>query len=658
MTRRTRLQVEALEDQTTPSTFTVVNLDDSGIGSLRQAILDANIAAGADAIHFAHGLSGPIALTSGQLNITDSLTIEGPGADLLAVSGSQQSRVFRISGGATVTIAALTITDGRAVGAPGEGGGILNVGSALALDRVNVVNNQAVGGATLADARGAGVANTVGGTLTVVDCLFTGNQSLGGARGRGFAAAILNHSSRLTVHHSTFDGNQAMGGPGGGPAPGGAISNLMGGATATITDSRFIGNQAIAGDGSGGIGVGRGGGVYTFQATATIENCLFGDNEARGGSHVTGNASVIGSGIGGAVFSGDAAMLFLGRSVIKGNQAIGGDGNTSTGGNGFVGAAFGGGLNNVGTATITDCLFEDNEARGGSGNRGTGVGVQFVGTGIGGGVNTNAGDPSGNPVSLTLGNVTLRHNRALGGDGNTAATFVGVGSGGGLASNGCNINIPVSSGSTTTLLNTTVEHNQAIGGRGGAGLGGGIANRLGGAVIVSGGTLSHNRAQGGDGGDGLGGGIYNGPASVHPSNFGAQTTLTILGSLLAHNAALGGASGDDGLGGGLYLGGTASVVDTFIERNQAIGGAGANGSEGGNGLGGGAYNDATSSLSLERCTISKNHANGGDGDDGGEDGEGIGGGVYNLGDFDFDAFTLFIMNHASRSHNDVFDPFA
>ena len=51
----------------------------------------------------------------------------------------------------------------------------------------------------------------------------------------------------------------------------------------------------------------------------------------------------------------------------------------------------------------------------------------------------------------------------------------------------------------------------------------------------------------------------------------------------------------------------------------------------------------------------KNHANGGEGGDGGSDGEGIGGGVYNLGDFDFDVLTLIFENHASTSHDDVFD---
>ena len=94
-----------------------------------------------------------------------------------------------------------------------------------------------------------------------------------------------------------------------------------------------------------------------------------------------------------------------------------------------------------------------------------------------------------------------------------------------------------------------VANNQAVGGRGAAGLGGGVANVLGGVAHISCSTLAHNRARGGDGGDGLGGGIYNGPASTHPLNTGAETALDILDSHLTYNSALG---GDAGVGGGVY----------------------------------------------------------------------------------------------------------
>src|SRR5438067_13661342 len=78
------------------ATFTVGNTSDSGAGSLRQAILDANGAAGADTILFGSGVTGTITLTSGQLSITGDLTITGPGANRLTVSGNNASRVFQI----------------------------------------------------------------------------------------------------------------------------------------------------------------------------------------------------------------------------------------------------------------------------------------------------------------------------------------------------------------------------------------------------------------------------------------------------------------------------------------------------------------------------------------------------------------------------------
>ena len=194
-------------------------------------------------------------------------------------------------------------------------------------------------------------------------------------------------------------------------------------------------------------------------------------------------------------------------------------------------------------------------------------------------------------------------------------------------------------------------------GIGADGLGGGVANVLGGVVHISGGTLTRNAARGGGGADGLGGGLYNGVASTHPSNFNAPTVLTVEGSVITHNRAQGSVAGagtaaGDGLGGGLWNGGTAVVRHTEISYNRALGGDGADGSGGGDGFGGGAYNAAAGSLQFEGCTATKNHANGGEGDAG--DGEGIGGGVHNLGLFDFDVLTLIFGNHASTSHDDVF----
>src|SRR5918997_1325310 len=75
------------ENNSVAAIYTVTNLNDSGAGSLRQAIIDANNIAGDDVIIFQSGLSGTITLTSGQLLINSSIIIDGPGANLLSING-------------------------------------------------------------------------------------------------------------------------------------------------------------------------------------------------------------------------------------------------------------------------------------------------------------------------------------------------------------------------------------------------------------------------------------------------------------------------------------------------------------------------------------------------------------------------------------------
>ncbi|MBD0363634.1 MAG: hypothetical protein ICV55_12825, partial [Coleofasciculus sp. C3-bin4] len=100
--------------ETNPSfaaTFTVNNTFDSGAGSLRQAIIDANTNSGNDIIDFLLG-SGPQTITTGELAITDNLVINGFGADLLTVGAFSFFDIFRIGNGANVEISGLTIAQG------------------------------------------------------------------------------------------------------------------------------------------------------------------------------------------------------------------------------------------------------------------------------------------------------------------------------------------------------------------------------------------------------------------------------------------------------------------------------------------------------------------------------------------------------------------
>ena len=165
--------LEAFEDRTLLSTFTVANLNDSGTGSLRAAVAAAS---SGDTIAFARGLRGTITLTSGELLVTDSVTVSGPGANVLSVSGNNASRVFEVASGQNVTISGLTITHGAA---SAQGGGILNDGANLTLSGVDISQNTADESGS--SGAGGGGIQSLDGTLVINNSKITGNQALGGA---------------------------------------------------------------------------------------------------------------------------------------------------------------------------------------------------------------------------------------------------------------------------------------------------------------------------------------------------------------------------------------------------------------------------------------------------------------------------------------------
>ena len=87
--------VEELESRMVPSTVstrTVTNTNDSGPGSLRDAILSSHAG---DTIKFASSLSGKtIMLTSGELVIGHNLKLRGLGANNLAIDGGGKFRIL------------------------------------------------------------------------------------------------------------------------------------------------------------------------------------------------------------------------------------------------------------------------------------------------------------------------------------------------------------------------------------------------------------------------------------------------------------------------------------------------------------------------------------------------------------------------------------
>src|SRR5262245_58595790 len=157
--RTYRPGVEVLEDRTVPaSIFTVTNLLDDGPGSLRRAIHDANGAGVDDAIVFQPGLAGMITLTTGELDVFDSVTITGPGAGVVTVSGNNASRIFLVDNAAhtaiNVAISGLTLT-------AGADGAVAVSDEVLTLRGVVITNSSAQ--------NGGGILVSTDGRLTLED---------------------------------------------------------------------------------------------------------------------------------------------------------------------------------------------------------------------------------------------------------------------------------------------------------------------------------------------------------------------------------------------------------------------------------------------------------------------------------------------------------
>ena len=174
-----------------------------------------------------------ITLTSGQLTVSNSLVILGPGPAMLTLSGNHASRVFNVTG-TDVTISGLTIANGQSAL---NGAGINVAGSAGSVVAVNnciLTNNT-----TSSGGGGGGIYNSPGVTITVSNCALSGNSATFGLGG-----GVYNDHGTLTIFDSTLNSNSAD--YGGGLYNDGAWS---GSATLTLAASTFSGNSASAGGG-------------------------------------------------------------------------------------------------------------------------------------------------------------------------------------------------------------------------------------------------------------------------------------------------------------------------------------------------------------------------------------------------------------------------
>ena len=406
------------------NTLTVTNNNDTGAGSLRQAIFDAQHG---DAINFA--ITGMIVLTNGELLITNNLSIVGSGATNLAISGNHSSRILEIASNTIVSISGLTLRDGQAgngtnslpPSGPGglgaNGGGILNAGT-MVLSACTVAGNSAGNGGSgfpsAPGGGGGGVCNN--GTLTLNNCTLSGNSA--GAGGGGISAG-------------GFGGSTSDGAPGG---YGGGIYNA---GMLSVSACTFNGNAA----GTGGVGGGRlsyfssaggqnggpggsGGGIYSSNIFS-LTNCTF-------------NANIAGNGGNGGYGSGDCS----------GCSGFGG-----TGGEGGAGGA----ILSAGALNLVACTLSGNTT--GSGGAG---GDAFYGSYAYGGNGGNSG--SGGAISAswgTLRNALVALNAVgAGGAGGGARTGGGTDSNGHSGSSGC---CPDLTGSLTDQGHNWIGANPKLG---------------------------------------------------------------------------------------------------------------------------------------------------------------------------------------------------
>jgi hypothetical protein len=234
-TLRFRPQLETLEARDVPSTLTVTSAADSGPGSLRAEIAAANPG---DTINFAPSLNGQtITLTSGELVLNKSLTIQGPGASQLAIGGQgtrhewyEASRVFEVSGADTnVMLSGLTLT--RAVS--GYGGAIYNHdGSNLTISGCTLSYNRAGDG---------GAIYNLDATLHIVNCTLTGNTAGGSLvippwspGGTDYGGAVFTHGGSVSMNGCSLSNNYGIN-------EGGAVW-MDSTTTMTISDCSFSNN--------------------------------------------------------------------------------------------------------------------------------------------------------------------------------------------------------------------------------------------------------------------------------------------------------------------------------------------------------------------------------------------------------------------------------
>lgn len=361
--------VLALAGPTQAAVYSVTNTNDSGPGSLRQIIADAN-AGSPPAFILLTNISGVIMLQTPLPVITAiDTSIVGPGRNSVTVSGSGQAQIFNIAGDAIASISGLTIADGFTTNF--GGGGILNNGT-LTISNCLITRNHSSG------VPGGGVFTA--NALTLVSSDVVSNLASGltfastPGQLNGFGGGLCVQAGLATVSNCTFSGNSAMGFGGGvsvtyfpGEGMGGAV--YVQNASLFMTDATLSSNLAQGNYGEVDATVGfpggdaLGGAICSSTAgSAVLLNCTLSGNTAQGGPggtawHYGGNG---GNAYGGGVCA-FTANAYLTNCTLVGNQAIGGAAGAAINGgwySGFPGVGLGSSICSSGAVTIVNTILE------------------------------------------------------------------------------------------------------------------------------------------------------------------------------------------------------------------------------------------------------------------------------------------------------------
>jgi predicted outer membrane repeat protein len=302
--------------------FTVTNTNDSGSGSLREAISAANTNPGPDMISIS--ASGTLQLLSPLPVIADPVTIQGPADSQFIVDGNHSFRVLDI-GAVEVTLSNFTIQNGFVTGASANGAGIRSAGN-LVLFNMSVMSNSA-------ESHGGGLYVTGG--LTSTDGIFQDNSSTNGIGG-GIRA-----SGTVTITGTQFVGNSSRGDGGG--------AFILG--QLTITDALFQENSCIASSCDGG-------GLFSFSQTSIHDTQFLGNSvqDQGGGLAAPGILTVTGGLFQNNQASTGGGLFAQNQLTIQMTQFIGN-----------IARGFGGGIYSLGTSSLTDVLFVNNQCTNGKG---------------------------------------------------------------------------------------------------------------------------------------------------------------------------------------------------------------------------------------------------------------------------------------------------